>query len=101
MSVASYVVRQMIALYELLFEASQKVSIITRVVAMANYVAPMNMPINTRIDLSSLSKCVKKDPTKLHAKCDAVGLKCVSFELAAKRVVLYAKFIVEKERSPF
>ena len=46
---------------------------------MANYVAPMNIPSNTRIDLYSVAKGVKRDPTKLEEKCASVGLNCVSF----------------------
>ena len=68
---------------------------------MANYVARMNIPETARIDLSTLSKNVRKEPSKFEELCTSQGLKCVSFELASKRVVLYAKFAVTKEKSPF
>ncbi len=70
MSEASSVVRQMTLLYEALFETDQKVLVINRVVAMANYVASMNIPSDCRIDLSAVSKGVKKNPNTLIKLCD-------------------------------
>jgi len=100
MSEASSIVREMIDLYHTLFD-TQQVTIITKAIAMANYVAPMNIPADHRIDLYSAVKCVKKNPPKFDELCASVDLNCVSFQLAAKRVVLYAKFVVVKEKSPF
>lgn len=68
---------------------------------MANYVASMNIPADHRINLSVVCRDVKKDPSNLLKLCDEHGLKCVSFELASTRVVLFAKFIVPKEKSPY
>ena len=61
LSEAMHIVAQLIDLYKLLFEVVSEVSVLNKNVAMANFVTQMHMPVNSSLDLATVSYDVKAD----------------------------------------
>ena len=76
------------------------VTCVTRQIAMANYTTRFPIANNQRIDLVRAHVDNQKTPAFVQL-CAENGLQCIQFEVAVRRVVMYVKFLIDKQRDVF
>ena len=87
-------------MYTTLFECNGRVTCATMQIAMANYTTRFPMASNQRIDLVRAHVENQRSQHFIKA-CADKGLQCIQFEVAVRRVVMYVKFLVDKQRDVF